>query len=411
MSTPGETDLIYDWNTVDGTVPRRPIEFDDETLRDGLQSPSVKDPTIDQKVGLLHLMDKLGIHTADVGLPGAGPMAVEAVDRLVGEIVSAKLSIKANCAARTLLPDIEPIAKVSQKHGIPVEACLFIGSSPIRQYAEIWTLEKMLDVSKTAIEFAHKQNLPVMYVTEDTTRAHPDTLKALFRQAVDLGVKRLCLCDTCGHATPAGTRALIRWTQRLLDEWKATDVVIDWHGHRDRGQDIANALAAYDAGVARIHGTALGVGERVGNVPMDTLLVNLKLMGVIDNDLTALAAYCELAHEATGVPYPRNWPVFGEDAFETGSGVHAAAVIKAFKKGDNWLADRVYSGVPAGDFGLRQKIRIGPMSGRSNVVFWLEQRGMTASEDLVDAIFAKAKKTPTLLTDSEIEEVVAAQTR
>ncbi len=395
--------LIYDWNTAAGARPKPPwpIQFDDETLRDGLQSPSVTDPEVPAKLELLHLMDALGIHTADIGLPGAGPRAKAHVEALAREIVSAKLGIRANCAARTVIADIDPIADVSQRVGLPIEACLFIGSSPIRQYAEDWTVEQMLEHTVTAVRHAVKLGLKVMYVTEDTTRAHPETLKRLYTAALQEGASRLCFCDTVGHATPEGVKALIGWGKALVAEQKA-EAGIDWHGHRDRGLDLANTLAALSAGASRVHGAAIGMGERVGNTPMDLILVNLKLMGWIDNDLKRLPEYCRKASEACGVPIPPNYPVVGSDAFETGTGVHAAAVIKALRKQDAWLADRVYSGVPAGELGLSQKIRIGPMSGKSNVIYWLEQRGIAPTDALVDRIFKQAKASPRLLTDEEL---------
>lgn len=407
MPQPDRTSLVHDWNTVHPVpAPARPVEFDDETLRDGLQSPSVVSPPIEKKIAILHLMNDLGLHTADIGLPGAGPKAREDVLRLAQEIAGQRLRIRANCAARTVEADIRPIAEASQKAGIPIEACLFIGSSPIRQYAEDWTLERMLQHTETAIKFAVGQGLPVMYVTEDTTRAHPEDLKRLYGAAVRCGAQRVCICDTVGHATPDGTRNLVSYVAAFLKEIGAGAVGIDWHGHNDRGLSVPNTIAALAAGAGRVHGCALGIGERVGNTPMDILLVNLKLLGWIDQDLRRLAAYCRAVAEGCHVAVPSNYPVVGPDAFETATGVHAAAVIKAFKKGDRWLADRVYSGVPAGDFGLEQKIRIGPMSGRSNVVWWLEHHGFTAQDALVERVFDAAKQSDRLLTDAEIRRVV-----
>jgi 2-isopropylmalate synthase len=243
-----------------------------------------------------------------------------------------------------------------------------------------------------------------MFVTEDTTRARPEHIRALYTAAIEAGARRICVCDTCGHATPPGVRRLVGFVAGLVRELGA-DVGIDWHGHRDRGLGLINAITAAEAGASRVHATALGVGERAGNTEMDLLLVNLKLMGWIDNDLSALAEYCQVASAATGVPIPHNYSVFGQDAFETGTGVHAAAVIKAFKKGDAWLADRIYSGVPAGMFGLEQVIRVGPMSGKSNVAWVLERHGVEPTEERVQAVLALAKQTPRLLTD---EEVLAA---
>ena len=400
-------DLIHDWN-VDGRLmpPAHPFMLDDETLRDGLQSPSVVDPPIAKKRELLHLMSELGVDTADVGRPGAGPRAEADVDALCREIRDAKLPIRANCAGRTIVRDIEPMVRVTDRTGVPIEACLFIGSSPIRQYAEGWDEEFLVRQSVDAIGFAVKSGLRVMYVTEDTTRARPETVRRLYTEAVRAGASRVCVCDTTGHATPDGTRRLIDFVREAVDAAGGSSIGIDWHGHRDRGMGLANCVAAFEAGATRVHGTALGIGERCGNAEMDLLLVNLKLLGWIDRDLTKLGDYCRVAAEALGVPIPDNYPVVGTDAFETATGVHAAAVIKAFKKGDAWLADRIYSGVPAGEFGFRQTIRIGPMSGKSNVIYWLESRGIPADDARVERIITAAKSSDRLLEDAEIQVLV-----
>ncbi|HUK63830.1 MAG TPA: LeuA family protein [Dongiaceae bacterium] len=404
-----ERDLIYDWNLAGEVWDQPPfrIEFDDETLRDGLQSPSVSAPSIEQKIELLHLMDRLGIDTADIGLPGAGPHVVRDVTRLAQEIVSAGLKIRANCAARTVIRDIEPIVEVSQKVGLPIEVCTFIGSSPIRQYAENWNDELMVQHTREAVTFAVGHGLDVMYVTEDTIRAHPATLRRLFLTAIECGARRLCLCDTVGHATPSGVRNLLGFTNEVVQE-SGERVGVDWHGHSDRGFSVINTIAAIRAGATRVHACAVGIGERVGNTPMDQLLVNLRLLGWIDNDLSVLTEYCEKVSAYTGVPIPVNYPMVGADAFRTGTGVHAAAVIKAYRKGQDWLADRIYSGVPAGLIGRRQEIEVGPMSGESNVIYWLELRGIEATRDRVQAVFQRAKSVDRLLTDGEIHAVLAA---
>jgi len=401
-----EGELIYDWNRVaDDFRPAHPVELDDETLRDGLQSPSVADPPIDSKLRLLHLMDALGLDTADLGLPGAGERQIEHVTALCREILSAGLKIRPNCAARTMIRDIEPILQISQSVGIPIEACLFIGSSPIRQYTEGWSIEDLLRHTEEAVAYSVRAGLPTMFVTEDTTRAHPDAIRRLYLTAIECGARRVCVCDTVGHATPEGVHRLIGYVRQLVAE-SGEEVKIDWHGHKDRGLSVVNCLAALRAGANRVHGAAIGIGERAGNAPMEIILVNLKLLGWIDRDLTRLAEYCAVASEACDVPIPSNYPVVGSDAFETATGVHAAAVIKAYRKGDAWLADRVYSGVPAADFGLRQSIRVGPMSGRSNVIWWLEQNGFPPTDDRIEKVFEAAKQSTRLLEDSEIRTIL-----
>lgn len=402
-----ERDLIYDWNQRGSGFDwaRARVDLNDETLRDGLQSPSVQDPPLAVKRRLLHLMADLGIAAADIGLPGAGPRVVEQVRALATEIRDHKLPIFPNCAARTVIADVEPIVRIAEEVGIPIEAATFIGSSPIRQYAEDWTLERMLRATTEAVTFAVQHGLPVMYVTEDTTRAQPDTLKALYGAAIDCGATRLCLADTVGHATPDGVRALVAFVQREIIGTKP--VKLDWHGHRDRGMGLINCLAAIEAGVDRVHATALGVGERVGNAEMDLLIVNLQLLGAHHHDLRKLPEYCRLVADAVGVPIPVNYPVMGTDAFRTGTGVHAAAIIKAKKKGHDWLADRVYSSVPATELGLEQRIDISPVSGLSNVKYWLETHGYDpADQAACTTLFDAAKRADRTLTDDECHRLL-----
>ena len=406
-----QRDLIYDWNRAEGSSPfdwsRARVDLNDETLRDGLQSPSVKDPPIEVKRRLLHLMADLGIVAADIGLPGAGPRVVEQVRALTQEIRDHQLPIFPNCAARTVIADVEPIVRIAEEVGIKIEAATFIGSSPIRQYTEDWTLDKILASTEEAVTFATKAGLPVMYVTEDTTRARPETLKALYGAAINCGATRICLADTVGHATPDGVRSLVQFVKREIVGKK--DVRIDWHGHRDRGMGLINCLAAIEAGVDRVHATALGVGERVGNAEMDLLIVNLRLLGAHrgGGDLSKLPEYCHTAAEAVGVPIPVNYPVLGTDAFRTGTGVHAAAIIKAKKKGHDWLADRVYSSVPAAEFGLEQKIEISPVSGLSNVKYWLQTHGYDPEDEAsCRTLFDAAKRTDRVLSDDECRRLL-----
>src|SRR5215207_6145675 len=400
-------ELVYDWNTIEPslTAPNRHIGIDDETLRDGLQSPSVSEPPVEQKLELLHLMDALQIDTADIGLPGAGGTHAAGVERLAREIVEQKLKIRPNCAARTHRNDIIPIVEISQRAGIAIEACTFIGSSSVRFFAEDWTLEKLLQMTEEAVSFAVSQGLPVMYVTEDTSRAKPETIRALYTTAIRCGAKAVCVCDTVGHSTPDGARAVVQFVKNIIEE-QGGGIRLDWHGHQDRGLGVINSLEAIQGGADQVHGSALGMGERVGNTPMDQLLVNLKLMGWITNDLSRLRDYCETAAESCGWAIPLNYPVFGRDAFRTATGVHAAAVIKSFRKGDDELADLIYSGVPAGQFGLKQIIDVGPMSGKSNVVYWLESRGLEPTGERVQRIYDHAKGAHGVLSDEEVMRLV-----
>src|SRR5580658_3461502 len=408
--------LIYDWNQnyPPELKPAGPILLNDESLRDGLQSPSVRDPSIAEKIEILHLMEDLGINSLNLGLPGAGPRAVEAVTALAHEIATQKLKIKANCAARTHENDIRPIAEIVQKTGLPIEAATFIGSSPIRRFTEGWTDDFLLQTTEKAVKYVVSLGLAPMYVTEDTSRCDPETVKRLYSTAINCGARAIVICDTAGHSTPMGALALVKFVIEEVVRPSGEKIRVDWHGHSDRGLAIANSMAAIIAGANCVHGCGIGIGERVGNTQMDQMLVNLKLMGVSpwDNqDLTRLKDYCQTVSRATGVPIPANYPVFGDDAFRTATGVHAAAIIKAYRKNDTLLANTVYSGVPSHVFGMDQVIDVGPMSGKSNVLFWLERRGIPATEDVVERIYARAKQSDHTLSEAEILECVPAVAR
>src|SRR5207244_3849351 len=239
--------------------------------------------------------------------------------------------IRANCAARTVVDDIKPIADIQQRTGVPIECCAFIGSSPIRQYAEGWSLDFLQKATEEALTFAVKEGLTAMYVTEDTTRADPESLRRLFTTAIRSGAKRICVADTVGHATPNGAKAVVTFVKSVITEL-GVDVGIDWHE-----------------------------------------------------------------------------PVIGADAFRTATGVHAAAVVKAFRKNDRPLMDAVYAAVPASLVGRQQEIEVGPMSGKSNVVFWLESRGLPATDEIVDRIYAAAKASDRMLTHEQIQNLVGAE--
>jgi len=404
------SEWIYDWNTA--TPPPIPagtrVLLNDETLRDGLQNPSVTDPTIEEKIKILHLMEALGIDAVNIGLPGAGPRAAADTEALAREIATNRMRIKPNCAARTHENDIRPIAEISQRVGIPIEAATFLGTSPIRRLVEDWTVDYLCRTTEKAVSFAVAHNLPVMYVTEDTTRTDPATVKRLYTAALNSGARALVFCDTVGHATPTGAYNLIKFAMDEIVIPSGENIRVDWHGHNDRGLAIANSLAAYAAGAHQVHAAANALGERVGNTPMELMLVNLRLLNLIDRDLSRLKEYCDTVAQATHTTIPPNYPVVGRDAFRTATGVHAAALVKAFHKNDPALADAVYSGVPASLFGLEQLIEIGPMSGKSNVHFWLERHKIPATEPLVARILEAAKNSPRVLTDDELQAVVAA---
>ncbi len=407
-----EQEFLYDWNLIGEATITRPkvVELNDESLRDGLQSPSVRQPTLPEKLDILRHIEALGIHGADIGYPGASAGVLDDVVALAELIGSEGFAVAPNCAGRTHPADILPIAEAQQRSGVAIEASLFLGSSPIRQFVEGWDTAFLVRTAVDAIELARSHGLEVMFVTEDTTRAHPDVLREVYSAAIDAGARRICLSDTVGHATPWGVRALVGFARELVDA-SGTAVAIDYHGHRDRDLSVVNSLVALSAGADRVHGCGLGIGERIGNTPMELLLVNLKLLGWLDADLRGLPAYCEAVSVATDTPIVPSWPAIGKDAFETSTGVHAAAVMKAIRTGDAWLANRIYSGVPADELGREQAITVGPMSGKANAIAWLAQHGYPEDDETAERILAAAKATDHVLTEDEIQPLLGAVTR
>ena len=399
-----QNEWIYDWNLASPPLitPGTKILLNDETLRDGLQNPSVHDPGVEEKIRILHLMEALRIDSVNIGLPGAGPRAAQHTEALAREIAANRMSIRPNCAARTHENDIRPIVEISQRTGIAIEAATFLGTSPIRRLVEDWTVDHLERTAETAVRFAVEHNLPSMFVTEDTIRTDPETVKRLYSTAIRSGARAIVLCDTVGHATPQGAYNLVKFALDEIVKPSGEKIRVDWHGHNDRGLAIANSLWAVAAGAHQVHAAANALGERVGNTPMELMLVNLRLMGLLDQDLSRLKEYCETVASATHTTIPPNYPVIGKDAFRTATGVHAAAIVKAFHKGNVELANIVYSGVPSHLFGLEQTIEIGPMSGKSNVLFWLERHKIPADDALVTRLLDAAKQSARVLTDEEL---------
>ncbi|MFY9689357.1 MAG: LeuA family protein [Candidatus Acidiferrales bacterium] len=409
-------DLIYDWNGhAEPEIPRGwRVMLNDETLRDGLQNPSVRDPSIGEKIEILHLMESLGIDLVNIGLPGAGPRAFADTEALAREIANSRMKIRANMGGRTHPHDIQAMIDICERVGQPIEAAMFLGSSPIRRLVEDWTVDHLKRTTEESVRLATKAGLPVMYVTEDTIRTDPSTVIALYSTAIRAGARAIVLCDTVGHATPRGAYNLVRFAIEEIVKPSGEKIRVDWHGHNDRGLAVANSLAAIAAGADQVHACALALGERVGNTPMEVMLVNLRLLGVINfegRDLSRLKEYSETVARFTGTVIPPNYPIVGRDAFRTATGVHAAAIAKAHKKDDPHLADAIYSGVPAHLFGLEQVIEVGPMSGRSNVVYWLAKRGVPASDEAIDRILAAAKQSSRILTEGEILALAISSAR
>jgi len=406
-------EFIHDWNAyAEPDIPAgRRVALNDETLRDGLQHPSVRDPSIAEKFEILHLMEALGIDMVNIGLPAAGPRAFADTEALVREIIGSRMNIRPNIGGRTHKQDIQSMIDICEKVGQPIEAAMFLGSSPIRRLVEDWSVDHLLRTTEESVKFAVSAGLPVMYVTEDTIRTDPPTVVALYSAAIRAGARSIVLCDTVGHATPRGAYNLVKFVIENVVKPSGEKIRVDWHGHNDRGLAVANSMAAIAAGADQVHAVALALGERVGNTPMEVMLVNLRLLGLIDRDLSRLKEYSETVARATNTTIPPNYPIVGRDAFRTQTGVHAAAIAKAYKRDDIELADAIYSGVPAHLFGLEQIIEIGPMSGRSNVVFWLSKHAIEPTDDAVERILAAAKQSSRVLTEEEILALVPSSAR
>lgn len=402
-------DIIHDWN-LEGPSPPSigAVHLHDETLRDGLQSPSVRNPDLEQKVRILRLLHDVGVQSASLGLPGASPQTQREIVSLLQLMHAEGLRPSPAVAARTHPHDLDATLEVGQKAGLPFEVMMFLGCSPIRMMTERWDEATLESLTRQAVRRTLQGGLTATFVTEDTTRSRPETLRRLFTAAIEEGATGLILCDTVGHATPSGVQHLVTWTDTLLKELGARDrVTIDWHGHDDRGLALVNGLAAANAGADRVHATVMGIGERVGNTPLDLMLVNLKMYGAYDGDLAALNPLVQAVSDACQVPIPVGYPVFGADAFRTGTGVHAAAIRKALQQDDPWLAHRVYSAVPANWVGRSQEIEISYMSGASNIRFWLDRHGYPSdAPHLIQAILDLAKRAKRRLADAEIHAVV-----
>jgi len=404
VPAPEQAALIHDWNAPERDQKQRPPLILDDTLRDGLQNAAVRQPDLEQKRELLRLMARAGAHAVNLGLPGSSDASFATCRALADTIAAERLPLGVVCAGRTVEADMRAIVALSEQVPVPIEAHTFVGASAIRTAVEGWDLELVKRRTAASLEILRRAGLPAVFVVEDATRTSPETLRALYGAALDAGATRLCLCDTVGIATPEGAGRLVAFTQTFLAE-RGAIVPLDWHGHNDRGLAVANALVALDAGVERVHATVLGIGERVGNVPLELVVLNLALLGKLPLELEAVADYCRRSAEVLGWTIPPNHPLVGDNAFRTATGVHAAAILKAERLG-TWVMDRVYAGVPAAAVGRVQEIRVGAMSGRANVVAWLGRHGIEPSERLVRLVLDHARAADRILSDDELLEIV-----
>ncbi|MCX7894445.1 MAG: hypothetical protein N2447_00605 [Thermoanaerobaculum sp.] len=400
MKSPLE--LIFPW---DGPPPasHRPLAVDDETLRDGLQSPSTRQPSLEEKKEILHLLAQLGVAAADLGMPAAGARVEEEVVALASEITQHRLPLSPNCAVRALERDVSTLARLSQQAGLALEAMLFLGFSALRREVEGWSRDHLLRKVEATVSLGRREGLPVTFVAEDASRTAPNDLAAVLLAACRAGATRVCLADTTGCLTPLGAQRLASFSRQLLDQHGFATVGLDWHGHNDRGLAGACALAAAQGGADRLHGSVLGVGERTGNAPTEQLLVNLWLMGFPVGRIENLRAAVERIAQLLGVSVPPNAPAVGHDAFRTATGVHASAILKAKEQGRWDLAEWVYAPFPPSAVGGLLEVEVGPYSGAANVRHWLWTHGWPLKPQLVRRILEVAKSRSQPLTDEELE--------
>jgi 2-isopropylmalate synthase len=402
--------MLFNWNS----VPADPEpqagspkgSFFDETLRDGIQAPTITAPSLEQKVQIVDHMMAAGIRSADLGFPSSGPVAARECLELARYVAARGHPMSVAYAGRTHPSDIRPICEIAQRAGISVDAYLVIAVSPIRQYVEDWDTDFIVRNIRVAAQECRLGGVEFVLVLEDATRCTPEVLASVYDEAIDVGVRRVALCDTVGVAVPSGTEAIIRWSARYFCE-RGYPVAFDWHGHNDRGLAVINSLTALASGCERVHGTVLGVGERAGNSSIDQLLVNSHLDGHGHHDLMALRRYCEYASAVLGFEIPRNYPAMGQDVFTTSAGIHAAAILKAHEKADALVKDSVYSSIPASNLGREQEVLIDSASGVSNVKYWLGVRGRQCDDESIEKVLRVAKANGRPLNDGEIERILA----
>lgn len=405
MSDLHESALVYDWNMTDADAPlARGVRVIDETLYEAVHAASAL-PDAGAISELLRCMPAIGI--SEVGLGALSASTLPEIVRRARLIAEERLPLAPACVVDAVSTEVDRVAHVLDASGGRLTVTLLVQASSLQQRALGQAPDRALADLEGALEAAARCGADSALLLHDAGRAHPAPLRRIVNAALGHGVERVCLWDSAGRTSPRGAGRLVAFMRRVAAERDAL-IQVGWFGRNDRDLALASALEARRRGADALHATALGLGHGAGCVPIDLLLANLLLLEVIDSDLSALKQYCDLAARAFGFSIPASYPVFGGDAFRTATGVHAAAIIKARDKGDHWLADRVYSSVPAGLFGLHQIIDVGPMSGESNAVAWLRHHGFTPQPELVKRIIARAKASKATLTAEEMREEIQA---
>jgi 2-isopropylmalate synthase len=406
-----DPDIWFNWNNLRIEAPLQKLPYSgtifDETLRDGLQAPYVHAITPEQKLSIVDHMVRCGVRSADLGFPGSGPAAQRECAKIAKYIVANGYPLQQAYAGRTHPADIHAICEIAQEAGVGVDAYIFIGVSPIRQYVEDWNIALIQSNIRKSVAECEREGVEFVLVLEDTVRCTPEVLERVYDVAIDTGVRRVTLCDTVGAALPSGTASLIHWSNYYFS-YHGHPVTFEWHGHNDRGLALINSLTALALGCDRVHGTILGVGERAGNAALDQLMINTHLDRHGRYDLTALRDYCEHAASALGVSIPQNYPAMGRDVFKTSAGVHASAIMKAHEKGNTSVKDAIYSSVPASLLGRGQEVLIDASSGANNVKYWLTINGYRKDNaDAIKKVLIMAKAGHGPLSDDQIRRIIA----
>lgn len=397
----------YDWNTP--STRRRPVDVGDSTFSDAPQSPSANEPSLAAKRRLLSLMSELGLRSAALGYPGSGPRQFAETLELARELTRTQLPIDASCSARASVKDVGVALDVRERSGLDLELAIALPVSPVRLDAEGISMDRLQESAETSISYARRAGARVVAVLEDAARTPPELLAVLIQHVLSLGATAVRVADTVGHATPDGTRALLRFAADQVRVRHGRPIRLEWHGQQDRGLALANALAAVDTGVDRLYASALGLGERCGTVPLEVLLTNLRITGGWPHTLGALQEYAESAAAAFGVAIAHAHPVIGADAFRSGTGAHATALVKALRAGDRSMADDVASAVPAGLVGAEHRVDVSPVSGLSNVRWWLAQHGYDPGDlVLMRELLLAVKQTQRVATDDELHDMVSS---
>lgn len=393
----------YSWGEYD--FSKKVVQVLDTSLRDGLQDAQIRHPSLEEKERLVDILVQVGVEAIDIAIPIARGSHLREAIQLARRIPS---NVTVACLARTDASDIQAAVDLAQGAGRPIETIVFCGASPLRRWVEDWDVTEITEWMAKSVNFASKQGLIPTVATEHTTQTEPEVIKQIYLAGLDNGGQKVCIADTSGAASPISTEKIIRFFRdEVLKSFN--DVDIDWHGHNDRGLSVINSLVALSAGAQRVHGTAIGIGERAGNTPLEQMLINLKMArDPKRQDLGAISELATFAAEIFNVPVPPNYPGLGEKVYRTASGIHAAAELKAGQLGLKGTTP--YSAVSPEWVNRETDVVVGPLSGSHNVRFVAERLGIPATNEFIARALDVAKSANRILTDQDIKNIANSLT-